>query len=418
IEKDRYKNSLRKKLSNQVEKDKFKKFSLREIDPVLKYDEDINNHNLCELCNKRKKIDDESCVSCSKFVNIGRDLAKSSFMTISKGSGQISIIADYYINFVNEIERIDNAIAIFDIQNDEVFRGYAKWELKSYVKIDDEKNILTFEDLAKNSVKNGKKDNKREHGVEALMALKGDVDGMGNFIKDKNSQVTNSFARYNFFSRMIDYFFSVKASKMMEGRDLYTVFAGGDDIFVLGAWDEVIEFAKELREEFMKFADGSDLTLSVGMVMTKPNKPINFVADISEKALEKAKEIDENKDAISLFGETVKWDKYTDKNNAQYFLEELEYFDENYLEINTGFLYRLLEFIQMSKESKNNPLQTIWKSKLAYSFSRNILEKVKNDSTKLKEAKRLLAFINNMIEKEPEISKMILSEFIYKRRIV
>jgi CRISPR-associated protein Csm1 len=151
------------------------------------------------------------------------------------------------------------------------------------------------------------------------------------------------------------------------------------------------------------------------MVMIKPNKPINFVADISEEALENAKDLDK-KDAISLFGETITWNKYLDEDNAQYFLEELDYFDKNGFAINTAFLYRVLEFIQMSKESKKDPRKTIWKSKLSYSFNRNILEPLKKDKEQLKEAKRLLSFIDKMIEKEPQVSKMILSEFIYKRR--
>lgn len=386
-----YKNSLRKKVDIAVEKSKFQKFNLSEIDAILEIDEGIDNQNLCPLCSKRK-IADEYCKDCSDFVKIGQDLPKKPYLGISKDSGQIKIFGNYYINFSNEVKRTDNAIAIFDISNNDEFNGYAKWELASYVAMSEKNEILTFEELAKNSCHD------LETGASALMALKGDVDSMGNYIKD--SEVTNSFARFNFFARMVDYFFSVKASKMMEGKNLYTVFAGGDDIFILGAWDEVIEFSKELREEFMKFAGGSELTFSVGMVMTKANKPINFVADISEEALEEAKEVD-GKDAISLFSETVKWNDYLDDLGLSKELEKAE-------EINTAFTYRLLELIQMSKNVryKSAIQDTIWKSKLAYSFQRNM------DKKDLP----LLNTLNEMIEDYPKESKMVLSEFIYKRR--
>lgn len=381
-----YKDNLRKRVDKAVELSKFQKFNLSDIDEVLGVDEGINNQNLCSLCSKRKIVD-EYCDDCSSFVRIGEYLPKKPYMSISKGSGQIPIFGNYFINFSSKVERIDNTLAIFDISNDDEFKGYAKWELASYVRMND-KQISTFEDLANNS----------QYDTKALMALKGDVDSMGNYIK--TSEVTNSFARFNFFARMVDYFFSVKASKMMEGRNLYTVFAGGDDIFILGAWDEVIEYAKELREEFMKFASGSDLTFSVGMVMTKPNKPINFVADISEEALKKAKEID-RKDAISLFGETVKWDDYLDDLGLS---DELSQIDE----INTAFTYRLLELIQMSKNVKYKSIiqDTIWKSKLAYGFQRNMDKKYLP----------LLNTLKKMIEGYPRESKMVLSEFIYKRR--
>ena len=387
IEKNRYKNNLRKRVDKSVENAKFHKFNLQEIEPVLKNDDDIDNQNLCSLCSKRKIVD-EYCQDCEDFVKIGENLAKKEYLTISKDSGQIEIFGDYYINFSDKIERTDNAIAIFDISNSEEFRGYAKWELKSYVKTD-KKEVVTFEDLAKQS-----------QGEEAIIALKGDVDNMGRYIKNPDSMVTNSFARYNFFSRMVDYFFSVKASKMMEGKNLYTVFAGGDDIFVLGAWNEVIDFAKELREEFMKFASGSTLSFSVGMIMTKPNKPINFVANISEEALEESKEMD-GKDAITLFGECVKWDDYLDDLGLMDELRKIE-------DVDTAFLYRLLELIQMSKnvKYKNSIKDTMWKSKLAYSFQRNMDKRYTP----------LLDTLNKMIEKYPKESKMFLSEFIYKRR--
>lgn len=402
IVKGQYKESLRKRVDKAVESAKFKKFDLTGIDPVLQNDEGIDNQNLCQLCDKKKGTEREqnekkyiACDDCEQFVKIGQQLAKSDYLTISDNSGQIAIFGNYYINFSDKPERFDDAIAIFDISNEEEFKGYAKWELGSYVKTNEKDEILTFGDLAKNSCY------ELDTGVKALMALKGDVDSMGKYIKDPKNEVTNSFARFNFFARMVDYFFGVKASKMMEGKNLYTVFAGGDDIFILGAWDEVIEFAKELRVEFMKFASGSDLTFSVGMIMTKPNKPINFVADMSEKALEDAKEVDD-KNAITLFGETVKWDDYFDdlmRLNGE--LEKIE-------EVNMAFLYRLLELIGMSKSVKfNGKVQdTIWKSKLAYSFHRNMDDK----------SLPLLNTLDEMIEKYPKESKMVLSEFIYKRR--
>lgn len=392
IIKDRYKTTLRKNIANNVEKQKFQKLNLMEASPILNYDEGIDNQTLCPLCGKRK-IKDEYCQSCTDFVKIGEKLAKSNYLIISKNAGQIKIIGDFYISFSDDPKVYEKKdIAIFDISNSEDFQGFAKWELASYVKKNEKGEVLTFEDLAKNSCSGGEK------GIKAIMSLKGDVDGMGDFIK--NSEVTNSFARFNFFSRMVDYFFSVYASHLMKGKNIYTVFAGGDDIFILGAWDEVIDFAKELREEFMRFAAGSNLTFSVGMVLTKSSKPINFVAHMAEEALEEAKEL-EGKDAISLFGETVKWDDYLDDNNL---MKDLEILNDN-----TAFLYRLLELVQMSKNIKLDMKNSMWKSKLSYSFSRNM--DLKNpDHT------RLLTNLDRMIEKYPHETKMFLSEFIYKRR--
>ena len=413
----RYKDELRKKLAKEVERTKFKKFDLLTREPVLTYDEDINNQNLCEYCNKRKIVKDkDSCKSCSLFITIGEKLAKSSFLSISKGSGQFEVFGEYFINFSDEVYRVDNVIALYDITNDEEFRGYAKWELASYVAKNEKDEVKTFEELAKESVKEGKKEGNREHGVEALMAMKGDVDSMGKFIN--NSDITNSFARYNFFARMIDYFFSVKASVMMKDRALYTVFAGGDDIFVLGAWDEVIEFTKELREEFMKFVGSSELTLSVGMIMIKPNKPVNFVADIAEEALEKSKEYkpeqkegEKEKNAITLFGETIGFDEYIDDMSEDF--KTIKDMAEKYPELfNTAFWYRLLEFCDMRENIKDDIKNTMWKSKLSYTFKRNIIDKQKDENFD-----EVFKQINENIETYGASFKAVLSEFIYKRRV-
>ena len=417
IEKDRYKNKLRKRLADEVEKTKFKKFDLISKKPVLEYDEGITNQNLCEYCNKRKKEEDEdSCPSCTLFIKIGEKLAKSNFLSISKRSGKDRVFGEYFINFSNEVKRVDNTIALYDITNDEEFRGYAKWELSSYVAKNEKNEVKTFEELAKESVKESKEDESREHGVEALMAMKGDVDSMGKFIK--NSDITNSFARYNFFARMIDYFFSVKASVMMKDRALYTVFAGGDDIFILGAWDEVIDFTKELREEFVKFVGDSGLTFSVGMIMTKPNKPVNFIADIAEGALEKSKgykpeqkEGDQEKNAITLFRQTVGFDEYLyDMNDDFKVIKDIA---EKYPELfNTAFWYRLLKFCDMRENIENDIKNTLWKSKLSYTFKRNIIDKQKNE-----DFTNVLKQIDEDIETYGASYKMILSEFIYKRRL-
>ncbi len=401
----RYQRRLRHKISQAVEERKFRKFDLTQRNALLPFQEDLNNQNLCGLCLHKKGKEQEDgeivCDDCNSLVKIGTNLAKRSYLTISRGNGQIELFANWYISFSDEAKRFDNAIAIYDIRNDESFRGYAKWELASYVAKDQNQEIITLDNLAKESVSEGKKEqNKREYGLEALMALKGDVDSMGEFIKQ--SGVTASFARYNFFARMMDYFFSLYTSTLMDGKPLYTVFAGGDDIFILGAWDSVLDFAKLVRNDFVRFAKGSPLTISMGMVISKAHKPVSFIAKVAQEALELAKELD-GKDGVSLFGETVKWEKYLDDKGLS---QELAKIDES--EGTTAFLYRLLEFTRMSEQAREDPRQTIWKSKFAYTIHRNMQELSKNE--------KLLSTIDQRIENYPKESRMILSEFIYKRR--
>ncbi len=59
----------------------------------------------------------------------------------------------------------------------------------------------------------------------------------------------------------------------------------------------------------------------------------------------------------------------------------------------------------------------MWKSKFRYSFNRNILEKIKDKKSK-KEAEELLKLLSILINDKPKETKMVVNEFIYKRRKV
>ncbi len=415
----RYKESLRPRMASNVEAAKYTKFSLAGRSPLLEVEEDLDNQNLCQLCHRKKGTprrhgDKEyvACENCETYVDIGRKLAKKQYLTISRGSGQKKIYGDWFVNFSDEPTRLDNAVEIYDISKDPAFNGYAKWELASYVLTENDE-VATFEELAKRSC-GGDPD----YGLKALAALKGDVDNMGRYVKE--SAVTSSFARFNFFSRMLDYFFSVESARIMEGKPLYTVFAGGDDIFLLGAWDEVIALSRTLHERFGRFAEGSGLTFSAGIVVTKPNKPVNFVAQIAEAALDAAKEFPDPdkpaKNAVTLFGETVEWREYTDEDNALYLLEELANLEILLGERNTAMLYRLLQLVQMRIDIDKKIENAMWRSKLNYTFRRNLFEKYKEGSQELKSANKLMDLIAKMIDRHPEATKMVLTEYIYKRR--
>ncbi|WP_457561921.1 type III-A CRISPR-associated protein Cas10/Csm1 [Caminibacter pacificus] len=446
---------FRKRLADEVEELKFKKFNLHKIrEKIFEYDEDVNNQNLCEFCQKRKGKESKEnyviCDICNHYIEIGKSLVSNRFLAISKEAkddSDIEIFKGFYIHFFDNPSsvKLKNDVALYDIVTDEEFRGYEKWELSSYVAVKDkfnkykdyfksknkeffESQILTLEELAAISVTQGIVDNKREKGVEAIMALKGDADGMGNFIK--NSKVTSSFVKFNFFARMVDYYFSVYVPiTFMKDKPFYTVFAGGDDLFVLGAWNEIIDLSIKVRDDFKKFTD-NNLSFSTGLVMSKSNKPVSFIAEIAEHQLEnakdfccekkedscyKVKECDENKhikkDAVTLFGYSMNWDVL--KRVRAEVIKAFNNFEQKY-EVKTTMLYKLLNLADMrialiepNKENINEFLKnSLWKSKLSYFYRRNISE----------DDNELLDKLNKWIEDTPKEFKVSLFEYIYKKR--
>ena len=365
-EPSRYKE-LRDKISKAVELEKFKKLNLKEQNPVLSYDKGITNQTLCRICNIRKIAhDNDKCEICSAFVRLGERLATDSKKINSKDIG---------------IDFMDVSLEITE-------------NIRSYVA----KNagaIVDFEDLAKKSC-----------GETAIAVIKADVDNMGNFIK--HSDVTQSFINFDTFSKGINNFFSLYVPRKMKEKfeNSYTVFAGGDDLLIVGSYDQMIELAVFVRQEFMKFIKTKDLSISFGIVLAKPSTPISYLAQTSEKWLEVSKETT-GKDAISIFGETAKWDSYLSVRSK--ILDEFTKF--NIDKDNTAFLYRLLELCEMSKNVCEDVKNTMWKSKLSYSFTRNMQNK--QDGADMN---GLLLVLNDTIENNPKESKMAICEYIYKRR--
>jgi len=357
----RYKE-LRDKISKAVELEKFKKLNLKEQDPVLSYDKGITNQTLCRICNIRKIAhDNDKCEICSAFVRLGERLASDSKKINSKAIG---------IDFMD-----------VDLEISENIRSYVAKEAGE---------IVDFEYLAKKS-----------RGDNAIAVIKADVDNMGNFIK--NSDVTQSFINFDTFSKGINNFFSLYVPRKMKEKfeNSYTVFAGGDDLLIVGSYDQMIELAVFVRQEFMKFIKTKDLSISFGIILAKPSTPISFLAQTSEKWLESSKEMD-GKDAITIFGKTAKWESYLSVRSK--ILDEFVKFNID----NTAFLYRLLELCEMSKNVCEDVRNTMWKSKLSYSFTRNMQGGG--------EMNELLLMLNNVIENNPKESKMAICEYIYKRR--
>lgn len=142
-------------------------------------------------------------------------------------------------------------------------------------------------------------------------------------------------------------------SKNLEGRKLVIVYSGGDDVFVVGAWDEVLEFALDLYKAFREFTNGK-LHFSAGFGLYPSGYPIKRMAAETGELEERAKERD-GKNAISLLHETFSWEIFegTVVNemmasfNKWFQYENAERsFSSNKLMAGNAFFYRLLQLFK------------------------------------------------------------------------
>jgi CRISPR-associated protein Csm1 len=93
---------------------------------------------------------------------------------------------------------------------------------------------------------------------------------------------------------------------------LYIIYAGGDDLFVVGSWDLMPVLAGRVRADFKSYTcQNPHLSISAGITVEGRKFPLYQAAERAGEAEEAAKAHRRNgvrKDAISFLGLAVKWD--------------------------------------------------------------------------------------------------------------
>ena len=207
-------------------------------------------------------------------------------------------------------------------------------------------------------------------GQVALMTLKGDVDNLGSLFQQGLAEPT--FAKMASLSRQMNAFFAIwlPAVCKAEFPNTYTVFAGGDDFFLIGPWRSTQALAARMARDFQTYVAGNPgITFSAGMVMTKPGLPMHTLGTQAEAALEKAKEGEKN--AAVVFDERVGWGDWHLLASASSQLERLQ----STYQLSTGYVYGLLHLIDLAADIRN-PEHAMWRSRFAYRTRRYVVDKL------------------------------------------
>jgi CRISPR-associated protein Csm1 len=259
-------------------------------------------------------------------------------------------------------------------------------------------------------------------GIDALVTLKGDVDNLGSIFEKGLEQP--SFAKMSALSRQLNAFFSVWLPWYCQERypSTYTVFAGGDDFFLIGPWRSTIRLAREMREAFGRYmAHNPEINFSAGMAMTKPGLPIRQMSDLGERALEQAKDRKDRKgyilkDGVTCFGHTIGWGDFRRLWEIQ---DELEAHRDQ-LQLSTGYLYSLQYLADMAERIKTdsaNMEDALWNSRFAYR-TRRMLERQRgmDETTRRHWQQRLGELIAGGINEFGSAFKIALFIHLYHHR--
>ncbi len=395
-----------KALGADNESKKLNKFDLLTVDDeeilINPFEGACRDDDICEFCSKRLKthnVDDtKACKICFNEIELGKHLTKKPYVTIfasstEKSKKDILIISlggqNYYAKFEDAVTQEGDS---FDISS-KAYVDYPKWSLNSYVPKDEFDEIITFGNYLK-------EDNQEDGKVisSGLMALKADIDKLGDTFRDLYKE---DFRKFNRLSREVEFFFSDYITTLVAKRkNLYTVFAGGDDLFLIGEYREIVAIAKEIREEFYRFSL-EKTTISMGLVMFKPSTPITFVSDMADKAEKRAKG---ERDSIDIFGVSMKFEAfYQIEKDFKEVTDFLEKEDDD----KTALYYRLIELCDMKENIKNDIRNAMWKSKLNYLFRRNV-KREDNDS-------KIFTKLSDLIEKGEKFKSLLFLK-IYNNR--
>ena len=129
-----------------------------------------------------------------------------------------------------------------------------------------------------------------------------------------------------------------------EGKStIHINYSGGDDLLVVGPYDDVIKFAQEFRNKFKKWTANNDsINISAGIAIVGSKFPIGKAAIMADEELEKSKDC--GRDKITVFGETLMWESNGLEKGFNEVFEFAEYLEDKNesKEISRGFTYSLL----------------------------------------------------------------------------
>lgn len=163
-------------------------------------------------------------------------------------------------------------------------------------------------------------------GFKRLAVLRMDVDNLGSIFQEgfgKKGEKDNcaTLARLATLSSQISLFFEGWVKRICEQgerKDLvYTVYAGGDDLFLLGPWDRIPDLAMQLVDDFKRYtAFHPAMHVSAGISFIGGKYPIYQAAADAGEAEAKAKD-KEGKNAVTFLGEAWKWQDFGSLNEQK-----------------------------------------------------------------------------------------------------
>ena len=234
---------------------------------------------------------------------------------------------------------------------------------------DNRNDTLDDEDIAIDRVKSFRAlAYSREEGDKRLAVLRADVDHLG-LIFSMGLRGKGSLSRLSSLSSLLQAFFSVEMPRIIvrDFRNTYIAYAGGDDLMLIGPWEETIALSERIAQAFTRFtADNPAFTISAGIGVYNHHSPIAVTAHETGELLDAAKDAGRNR--LKLFDAVMVWQQYEQMRMLARQLQDPR--------ISKAFLYRLLGYARQALRyyEEKDEKGLLFRPHLAYDLGRNFTD--------------------------------------------
>lgn len=415
IDKDNYKdvNEIFIRLSKMIAARKMNRYSSSTLQKL--FEDSIGNEDgrECSVCGKQSalktnKISDSICSSCAGMYDIGEVLVKGQLDTLTIAiTNELTNIASFslgepkYMKF-SSLKEMQNKYdltlseRIYSINAGLSGISYSCNLLSGdYQILNNDNSLASFDDMLKMC-----------QGIKRIGVFRADIDNLGlafsnGFSKEKK---LSTLSRYAMLSSALSDFFKLHINTILQRKsgtesfylrdekkekgNVAIVYSGGDDLFIVGAYDEVLELGIDLYREFRVFTQNK-MTFSAGFGMFNKSYPIYQMSQLTGALEDAAKSNDgDEKDSIALFAiaqgapeaaqssldvnHVYKWDTFIggvceNKLNSLHKYFSLEKTDKNKIEIGMSLIYKLLHIYRCIA----NDVEPINIARLAYLLARH-----------------------------------------------
>ena len=317
----------------------------------------------CRICGRTDRLDGDLCVHCRQFVDLSAFIQRQDVYlvtTADPGDANFSLPAlegEAFFTFTDEKTartRLKTGVPVLRVYTKNKSCTGFQYSTRIYVGDYAADNLM--DRLADQS-----------EGIRRIAVCRMDVDNLGQaFVAGFEQGDADPVRRYRYvtlsrtaaFSRQMSLFFQLYVNDLLSGRfeeqtalAVSIVYSGGDDVFLVGAWNDVITAANRIQSAFTRFTCGA-LTISGGIGLFDEHFPIRAAAAETARLEDRAKD-EPGKNALSLFdpreSHTYSWTVFREKILEQKEAALQRFFDEEE-ERGNAFLYQLMALLRQAQE--------------------------------------------------------------------